>query len=83
MPILQAASGLCAVWNRSQHESYKIFRNDVYTQVVGHTPVETISEKDGVISTDVFSTYRNGRQIGEPVMIAIDTETGEYDKISV
>ena len=71
------------LWLRPQYNNYEIFRNDVYTQVVGHTPVETIFEKDGVISTDVFSTYSNGQQIGEPAMIVIDTETGSYDKISV
>ncbi len=52
-------------------------------QVVGHTPVERIFEKDGIISTDVFSTYRDGTQIGESAMIVIDSETGEYEKIDV
>ena len=51
--------------------------------MVGHTPVEKVFEKDGIISTDVFSTYRDGRQIGESVMIVIDTETGKYEKIEV
>ena len=32
-------------------------------------------EKDGFISTDVFSTYRDGTPIGEPAMIVIDSET--------
>lgn len=39
--------------------------------------------KDGIISTDVFSTYRDGRQIGESAMIVIDSETGKYEKIEV
>ena len=56
---------------------------DVYKQVVGHTPVERIFEKDGIISTDVFSTYLDGTQIGESAMIVIDSETGEYEKIEV
>ena len=37
----------------------------------------------GIISTDVFSTYRDGTQIGESVMIVIDSETGEYEKMEV
>ena len=45
--------------------------------------VEKIFEKDGIISTDVFSTYRDGRQIGESAMIVIDSKTGEYEKIEV
>lgn len=71
------------LWLRLQYDNRDIFRNDTYTQVVGHTPVENIFEKEGVISTDVFSTYRDGRQIGESAMIVIDTRTGRYDKISV
>lgn len=67
----------------SQYETREIFRADIYKQVVGHTPVERIFEKDGIISTDVFSTYRDGRQIGESAMIVIDSETGEYEKIEV
>ena len=42
-----------------------------------------IFEKDGIISTDVFSTYRDGTQIGELAMIVIDSETGKYEKIEV
>lgn len=71
------------LWMRPQYEERDIFRNDVYKQVVGHTPVESIYEKDGIISTDVFSTYRDGRQIGEAAMIVIDTETGTYEKVEV
>ena len=37
----------------------------------------------GIISTDVFSTYRDGTQIGESAMIVIDSKTGEYEKIMV
>lgn len=45
--------------------------------------MERIFEKDGIISTDVFSTYRDGRQIGESAMIVIDSVTGEFEKIEV
>lgn len=71
------------LWFRPQYETREMFRADTYKQVVGHTPVEKIFEKDGIISTDVFSTYRDGRQIGESAMIVIDSETGEYEKILV
>lgn len=69
------------LWLRPQCRDVNIFRNDKYTQVVGHTPVEKIYEKDGIISTDVFSTYRDGTQIGESAMIVINSETGKYEKI--
>lgn len=71
------------LWFRPQYETREMFRADTYKQVVWHTPVEKIFEKDGIISTDVFSTYRDGRQIGESAMIVIDSETGEYEKIEV
>ena len=71
------------LWLRPQYETREIFRADTYKQVVGHTPVEKIFEKDGIISTDVFSTYRDGRQIGESAMIVIDSETGKYEKVEV
>ncbi len=71
------------LWFRPQNKDREIFRADRYKQVVGHTPVEKIFEKDGLISTDVFSTYRDGIQIGESAMIVIDSETGEYEKIEV
>lgn len=71
------------LWLRPQYKKVNAFRSDLYKQVVGHTPVEEIFEKDGIISTDVFSTYRDGRQIGESAMIVIDSETGEYEKIEV
>ena len=71
------------LWLRPQYETKEIFRADTYKQVVGHTPVEKIFEKDGIISTDVFSTYRDGTQIGESAMIVIDSETGKYEKVEV
>ena len=81
------------LWLRPQYDVFdgklgvyrevEMFRDDSFVQVVGHTPVEIIREKNGVISTDVFSTYRNGRQIGESAMIVIDTESGAFEKVEV
>lgn len=71
------------LWLRPQYKDVDALRNNIYTQVVGHTPVEKIFEKDGIISTDVFSTYRDGRQIGESAMIVINSDTGKYEKIKV
>ena len=71
------------LWYRPQYGVAKSFRSDMYTQVVGHTPVKEIYEQNGFISTDVFSTFRNGKQIGESAMIVIDSETREYEKINI
>ena len=71
------------LWFRPQYETREVFRADLYKQVVGHTPVKEIYEKNGIISTDVFSTYRDGTQLGESAMIVIDSKTGEYEKIDI
>ena len=71
------------LWFRPQYETREVFRADLYKQVVGHTPVKEIYEKNGIISTDVFSSYRDGTQIGESAMIVIDSKTGEYKKIDI
>ena len=71
------------LWLRALDVRRKAFRGGKYKQVVGHTPVEKILEKDGMIFTDVFSTYRDGRQIGESAMVVIDSETGEYEVVEV
>ena len=69
------------LWLRPQDDYFNMFRTDIYTQVVGHTPVDQIYEENGIISTDVFSTYPDGRQVGESALIVIDTKTREYEKI--
>ena len=68
------------LWLRPQYNDRKAFRSGEFIQVVGHTPVDMIEEKNEYISTDVFSTYRDGTQIGESAMIIIDSETKEYEK---
>lgn len=69
------------LWLRPQHGDIEAYRRDKYMQVVGHTPVEEIYEKNGFISTDVFSTYRDGRQIGESAFLVINSITREYEKL--
>ena len=69
------------LWLRSQYQKVEPFRKEQYIQVVGHTPVNTIYEKNGFISTDVFSIKPNGNPIGDETFLVIDTETGIYDRI--
>lgn len=71
------------LWVRPQCMKRESFRANLYKQVVGYTPVVRIFEKDSILSTDVFSTYRNGTQIGESAMIVIDSKTGEYEKVKI
>nr|WP_314636744.1 metallophosphoesterase [uncultured Oribacterium sp.] len=71
------------LWLRALDVRRKAFRAEKYKQVVGHTPVEKIMEQGGIIFTDVFSTNREGTQIGESAMLVIDSETGEYEVVEV
>ena len=71
------------LWLRALDVRRKAFRGEKYKQVVGHTPVEKIMEQGGMIFTDVFSTDREGTQIGESAMVVIDSETGEYEVAEV
>ncbi len=66
------------LWARPQEENVQMYLPDDYVQVVGHSPVRNIYKEGGVISCDVFSTYRDGRPIGTGVFPIIDTETGKY-----
>ena len=45
-------------------------------QVVGHTPIEYPYEQNGVLSTDTFSTCRDGAPLGDQNFCIVDTETG-------
>ncbi len=71
------------LWLRPQNKIRETFKSELHKQVVGHTPVKNIFERNGIISTDVFSTYSDGTQIGESAMIVIDSETGVFEKIKV
>ena len=71
------------IWYRPQYDSVDLYRREGWIQVVGHTPVEQIYDGGGFISTDVFSTYQNGEQIGESAFLVIDTETCEWEKQSI
>lgn len=63
------------IWFRPQLWEGKLYKEDELTQVVGHTPVNT-PEKRRVISTDVFSTDKAGRNLGNCNFAIVDTKTG-------
>lgn len=60
------------IWARPQRTGDIMFTDRM--QVVGHTPVATISFVNNVLSTDAFSTYSNGAPIGEKRFAIVDTE---------
>ena len=71
------------LWFRPQYLfSINVYKKDLYTQVVGHTPVDQIYKRHGIISTDTFSTTSNGEQIGPSQFAVIDTKTGCFETVS-
>lgn len=71
------------IWLRPQHTKLKLYKPRKLLQVVGHTPVDRITKEGNLISTDVFSTYRDGRPIGTQEFLVLDTLTWEYCGVRV
>lgn len=72
------------IWFRPQYAfELNVYKEDFYTQVVGHTPVEQIYKSHGIISTDTFSTTANGEQIGPSQFAVVDTKTGNWAAFSI
>ena len=66
------------IWARPQVDFYRMFRDDFFYQVVGHTPVEEPLDLGGVLKLDLFSTYSNGDPYGNQKIYIVDTETRKY-----
>lgn len=60
------------IWARPQYGEMRLYPQDVF-QVVGHTPVRTALEEGNLLTLDNFSTYRDGRPIGDERFVWIDT----------
>ena len=67
------------LWTRPQfYNLQKGLWPKEFLNVAGHTPVQGVYEKDGLLSTDTFSTYSNGRKFGEEKLLWVDTVTKEW-----
>lgn len=66
------------IWLRPQHSKMRLYKPRKLLQVVGHTPMKMITKEGNLISTDVFSTYRDGKPIGTEEFLLLDTLTWEY-----
>ena len=67
------------LWYRPQYYKGKMYKPRKVLQIVGHTPMDEITKTRSVISTDVFSAYRDGRPIGKnQEYLVIDTETQQF-----
>ena len=70
------------IWARPQGGDMKMYMEKRLLQVVGHTPVERITQAGNLISCDVFSTYRDGSPIGTEEFLLLDTKTSGWEGIS-
>ena len=61
------------IWARPQYENMRLYPSSML-QVVGHTPVKTALKEGNLITLDNFSTYRDGKPIGDERFVCIDTE---------
>ena len=66
------------IWLRPQRLGIRLYKPRKLLQVVGHTPMDEITREKNLISSDVFSTYWDGRPIGTQEFLLLDTETWEY-----
>ena len=66
------------IWYRPQYYKGKMYKSEKCLQVVGHTPVERIDRYANIISSDVFSTYRDGTPIGTQEFLLMDTMTWQF-----
>ena len=66
------------IWARPQADFYRMFRDDLFYQVVGHTPVEEPLDACGVLTLDLFSTYSNGNPYGNQKLYIVDTMTRKF-----
>lgn len=68
-------TGDSPIWSRPQFNDRKrMYMQEQYMQVVGHTPMREVTyDPDwGLLSTDVWSTYKNGQKYGEEKFVFID-----------
>lgn len=70
------------IWFRPQIQTYvRTYYPRKFLQVVGHTPVKQPYKHHGVLSCDVFSTYRDGTPYGDQKFVVVDTVTKEFESI--
>lgn len=48
-------------------------------QVVGHTPVRTALDEGNILTLDTFSTYKDGRPIGDERFVCVDTVEKKWE----
>ena len=60
------------IWARPQYGEMRLYQHEIL-QVVGHTPVRAALDEGKILTLDNFSTYRDGRPIGDERFVWVDT----------
>lgn len=71
------------LWHRPANNYHKNTFNPHYLQVVGHTPVPTVtySKEDNILYTDTWSTDSERKPLGDKSLVLVDTITKEWEII--
>ncbi len=65
------------IWARPQEGTLKMYP-DGFLQVVGHTPVRHTDFYKNILTVDNFSTYRDGKPIGDQRFVWVNTVTMQW-----
>lgn len=76
-------SDLSPIWLRPQDPNIILYRSKDFLQVVGHTPMDKITRVGNLISTDVFSTYKDGEPIGTEEFLLLDTISWDHYGVKI
>ena len=66
------------IWARPQYNGLQELFGICYFQVVGHTPVKETLFEGSLLTVDNFSTYPDGKPIGNESFIIIDSTTTKF-----
>ena len=66
------------IWARPQYGGISLYSMKLL-QVVGHTPVRTALDEGNILTLDTFSTYTDGRPIGDERFVWVDTVEKKWD----
>lgn len=71
------------LWYRPSNNPHKNTFNPSYLQVVGHTPVATITydKESNTLYTDTWSTDSKRTPLGDKSLVVVDTKTQEWEII--
>lgn len=71
------------LWHRPHNNPHKNTFNPTFLQVVGHTPVPTVThtKEDNILYTDTWSTDSERTPLGDKSLAVVNTETHEWEVI--